>query len=159
MKMSADASPKRIIGGRHLFNLMVGACIGSFLACPSRPKTAPPASLQPETSVVPMPSEPSKPQTQVVEKEVSFHRDVLPVLRALAGDCHTAENMAGNYTLDSYEAVMGTGTDSTPNVIKGKPDSSLLYLYLLKGHPFGKKPDSTQLEIIRKWILQGAKNN
>ncbi len=94
-----------------------------------------------------------------MEKGVSFQRDVLPLLRELAGDCHTAEDKAGNYALDSYEAIMAGGTDSIPNVVPGKPDSSLLYLYLLRGHPFGKKPDSTQLATIRNWILQGAKNN
>ncbi len=90
---------------------------------------------------------------------VSFQRDVLPILRELAGDCHTKEDMAGNYALDSYEAVMAGGTDSVPNVVPGKPDSSLLFIYLQKGHPFGRKPAPEKLEVIRQWILQGAKNN
>jgi len=91
--------------------------------------------------------------------EVSFARDVLPILQKLAPDCHTPEDMAGNYALNSYEAVMAPGTDSVPNVIPGEPEKSLLYIYLQKGHPFGKKPDTAQLRIIRDWIFQGAKNN
>ncbi|NPV14059.1 hypothetical protein HPY86_03900 [candidate division WOR-3 bacterium] len=126
-----------------------------------------------KTSLPPLPpqvkeSTPAPAATPTVEKstppvrpapEVSFARDVLPILRKLAPDCHTAEDMAGNYALDSYEAVMAPGTDSVPNVVPGNPEKSLLYIYLQKGHPFGKKPDSAQLRIIRDWILQGAKNN
>lgn len=132
-------------------------------ASPS-PKKATQTPLSTETKeTVPAPA-----STPAVEKstppvrpapEVSFARDVLPILQKLAPDCHTAEDMAGNYALDSYEAVMAQGTDSVPNVIPGNPEKSLLYIYLQKGHPFGKKPDSAQLRIIRDWILQGAKNN
>ncbi|MGB9742942.1 MAG: c-type cytochrome domain-containing protein [candidate division WOR-3 bacterium] len=138
--------------------LIFGAVV--FLFCPGKNKTAapvmPPESSKPE-SVIGVPAKNSEPKTSV--PVVSFSRDVLPVLRALAGDCHTADNLAGNYALDSYEAIMAGGSDSVPNVIPGKPDSSLLYIYLLKGHPFGKKPAPEQLAVIRNWILQGAKNN
>ncbi|MEO0079640.1 MAG: c-type cytochrome domain-containing protein [candidate division WOR-3 bacterium] len=110
----------------------------------------------PARTTAPKPAQAGAP---VQPAEVSFRRDVLPVLQKLAGKCHTVENQAGNYLLDSYEAVMAGGTDSIPNVVPGKPDSSLLYIYLLRGHPYGERPDSAQLAIIRAWILQGAKNN
>lgn len=136
-----------------------------FWACASpSPKKATPTPLSTEVKeTVPAPTatptaEKSTPPAPTTA-EVSFARDVLPILQKLAPDCHTAEDMAGNYALNSYEAVMAPGTDSIPNVIPGNPEKSLLYIYLQKGHPFGKKPDSTQLRIIRDWILQGAKNN
>ncbi|MEO0069441.1 MAG: c-type cytochrome domain-containing protein [candidate division WOR-3 bacterium] len=134
--------------------VLMGLLSLAFLSCPTRPKGTPGFSPESETETVKAP-----PSATVAIKEVSFRHDVLPLLRELAGDCHTAEDMAGNYALDSYEAIMASGTDSIPNVLPGKPDSSLLYLYLLKGHPFGKRPDSAKLEVIRNWILQGAKNN
>lgn len=139
----------------RLVLLAVGVIFWVFCFCPGRQKTAPAGVVEPESEVIETPL----PAAPVIENEVSFRRDVLPLLRKLAGDCHTPEDMAGNYSFDSYEAIMAGGTDSIPNVLPGKPDSSLLYIYLLKGHPFGKKPDSAQLETIRNWILQGAKNN
>ncbi|MGQ9707696.1 MAG: c-type cytochrome domain-containing protein [bacterium] len=121
---------------KRFVSILFSLLIGFFCACPFRPQ-----------------------QSQTVGKAVSFQQEVLPILIELAGNCHTPEDMAGNYALNSYEAVMAGGTDSIPNVIPGKPDSSLLYLYLLKGHPFGITPDSAKLRIIRDWILQGARNN
>ncbi|MGQ9679022.1 MAG: c-type cytochrome domain-containing protein [bacterium] len=139
-----------------IFPLILGFC-----TCPGAQKTSPPPRTptgETTTSATPPPEE--KATTKVEpETELSFARDVLPLLKELAGDCHTQDDMAGNYALDSYEAVMAGGTDSTPNVIPGNPENSLLYIYLKKGHPFGKKPTPEQLRIIHDWILQGAKNN
>ncbi len=145
------------------YRLLVWVVTMFFLFCPRKPQK-PPAPTEAETAATgsityqeSLPQPVVKPQAKA--GEVSFQRDVLPILKELAGNCHTAEDMAGNYALDSYEAVMAAGTDSVPNVIPGNPEKSLLYQYLLKGHPFGKKPDSAKLIIIRNWILQGAKNN
>ncbi len=145
---------------RYLLTLF--ATLFSFF-CP-RKTQKPPIPIEAETSATSRVSYQESLPKPVVKQPgdvtlVSFQRDVLPILKELAGDCHTADNMAGNYALDSYEAVMAPGTDSVPNVIPGNPEKSLFYQYLLKGHPFGKKPDSAKLMTIRTWILQGAKNN
>lgn len=141
------------------------AVISVLVACPGKTKTAPTAPAPVSSPVTPT-TESSRVAGEVNTREpaesvktVSFSRDVLPILKELAGDCHTADNMAGNYGIDSYEAVMAGGTDSTPNVIPGQPEKSLLYIYLTKGHPFGVKPDSAKLMVIYEWIRQGAKNN
>lgn len=136
-------------------------CAAFLLFCPAKNKTqiretAPAESPEPMTAA---PKVKTVSESSSAVTTVSFQRDVLPILRELAGDCHTKEDMAGNYALDSYEAVMAGGTDSVPNVVPGKPDSSLLFIYLQKGHPFGRKPAPEKLEVIRQWILQGAKNN
>jgi len=147
-----------------LINAAVLAVLcGLFNSCPGRPKTAP-AGLATETAESSVTTKPAKtvtrqPANPPVSQEVSFRRDILPILAKLCPDCHTSDNMAGNYALDSYEHVMAGGTDSIPNVIPGKPESSLLYLYLQRGHPYGERPDSAQLEMVRRWIVQGAKNN
>ncbi|MCX7732333.1 MAG: hypothetical protein N2248_04130 [candidate division WOR-3 bacterium] len=136
-------------------------CTAFLLFCPAKNKnqlreTVPAESPAP---MIPVTVPETVNESPSPAPAVSFQRDVLPILRELAGDCHTKEDMAGNYALDSYEAVMAGGTDSVPNVVPGKPDSSLLFLYLQKGHPFGRKPAPEKLEVIRQWILQGAKNN
>lgn len=135
--------------------LTVPVILGSCAPRPAPPAHPPAAETAPRSRT----PDTGRALAEETGREISFRRDVLPILEELAGDCHTADNMAGNYALDSYEAVMGTGTDSVPNVIPGAPEKSLLYLYLKKGHPFGKKPDSAKLALIHDWILQGAKNN
>lgn len=136
-------------------------CIAFLLFCPAKNKTQirESASSESPEPVTAAPKVKTASESSSAAPTVSFQRDVLPILRELAGDCHTKEDMAGNYGLDSYEAVMAGGTDSVPNVVPGKPDSSLLFIYLQKGHPFGRKPAPEKLEVIRQWILQGAKNN
>ncbi len=145
-----------------IFPHLVALALLTLCSCPGKTKNTPPPSeaTTNEITASTATETPATVQPALGQKsEVSFHRDVLPLLKELAGDCHTADNMAGEYAIDSYEAVMSGGTDPLPNVIPGKPESSLLYIYLEKGHPFNKKPDSASLNIIRTWILQGAKNN
>lgn len=142
------------------FPLFFFSCL-VFCTCPGAQKTSSPplATTEETTPTATSPSAEKVIPSVQAKTEVSFARDVLPLLKELAGDCHTQEDMAGNYSLDSYEAVMAGGTDSNPNVIPGHPEKSLLYIYLEKGHPFGKKPTPEQLRLVRDWILQGAKNN
>ncbi len=132
-----------------------------LLFCPPKNKTGVRETVPVESmaSMTAVPAPQAANELSPPTPAVSFQRDVLPILKELAGDCHTKDDMAGNYALDSYEAVMAGGTDSVPNVVPGRPDSSLLFIYLQKGHPFGRKPAPEKLEVIRQWILQGAKNN
>lgn len=132
-----------------------------FLFCPASNRTQAPvaAPVENEAPAPAVPPADTGAAGAAGQRLVSFQRDVLPILKELAGDCHTKDDMAGNYAIDSYEAVMAGGTDSVPNVVPGKPEASLLFIYLQKGHPFGRKPPPEQLEVIRQWILQGAKNN
>ncbi len=92
---------------------------------------------------------------------VYFERDILPVLRsscAKAG-CHDATPEDG-VILDTYANVMATG-----DVRPGNPGGSDLYEVLIETRPDKRMPpppqpplSADQIEMIRKWILQGAKN-
>jgi hypothetical protein len=98
---------------------------------------------------------------------VSFRREVAPVLRRFCLPCHTEENMnpSGLY-LDSYGNLMKGGRHGSP-VASGKPDSSTLILKMSANPPFGDPmplrarrafPADT-IQLLRRWILQGAKDN
>lgn len=110
-----------------------------------------------DTTFLPPPdtSHPCDPDT------VYFEMDVLPILMSSCGKsgCHDATAQDG-VRLDSYEAVM------TSNVIRpGNPNDSELYEKILETDPEKIMPpppdsplDPAQMEIIRKWIAQGAQN-
>jgi len=95
------------------------------------------------------------------EAEVSFAKEILPILAQSGVPCHSGQPDAKSaYGLTSYEGVMGAGKDTRPNVVPGNADSSLLYQMLKTGKmpPAGPlAPD--KVELVRKWIAQGAKNN
>jgi hypothetical protein len=98
----------------------------------------------------------------MLEREVSFSQEVLPILRAKAGPhFHVPQNSpapAGIH-LGTYEAIMaGEGL-----VVPGKPEESKLVSVLLD--PAMRMPPSQpplpeeERQIIISWVAQGAKNS
>ncbi len=92
---------------------------------------------------------------------VYFKWDVLPILIsncAMSG-CHDAATAQDGVILDSYANVMATA-----DVRPFNPSKSDLYEVLIedkpeKRMPFGQPPlPQEQIQIIAKWILQGAKD-
>jgi len=111
------------------------------------------------------------------EREVSFSKEVQPVLTASCISCHN-ENAEGyissGFSLADYDAVM-KGTNFGPVVIPGSSASSTLYLLVAhKTDPKIHMPPHTedalaegrgasltveQIELIKDWIDQGAQDN
>ncbi len=102
------------------------------------------------------------------EQEVSFKKDIKPILQERCVPCHKpggAGYVASGLSMESYDNLM-KGTKFGPVIIPGYSFSSTLQI--LVEH----KADSSinmpkqlprlpqeQVELIGKWINQGAKNN
>lgn len=93
---------------------------------------------------------------------VYFEIDVLPILRSNCafGGCHGAGSSEGGVELSSYDNVM-----STADVRPGDPNGSDLYEVIIETDLDKRMPEppneplsSVQIDLIRKWIEQGAKN-
>jgi hypothetical protein len=92
-----------------------------------------------------------------------FVRDVLPILTsncAMSG-CHDAVTRAEGIRLDHYKAVIQTG-----EVRAGDPEHSELLEVCLETRPDKRMPppprsplSPLQIETLRRWIVQGARNN
>ena len=103
------------------------------------------------------------------EPAVSFSQDVQPVINQHCIKCHEAGGVGevtSGLNLETYEGMM-KGTDSGPMVIAGDIEGSNL-LVLMEGRadpsismPHGKNEPVPKKDIqtIRTWIGQGAKNN
>lgn len=103
----------------------------------------------------PLPGDPCNPDV------VHFTKDIQPILLsgcAYSG-CHDSETAADDVILDTYDHTISTG-DVTP----GDANDSELYTVLMDNPedimpPPPDAPLSTQqIELIRKWIEQGAMN-
>jgi len=103
-------------------------------------------------------------------KPVSFREDIQPILANRCVKCHGTGIAEGNIVLTSYETLMASRTISgkKPLVISEKPGESWLYILSATNQPhFRMPPDTTnltplpqqELELISRWITQGAKNN
>jgi Planctomycete cytochrome C len=65
---------------------------------------------------------------------LTFGDDIAPLLAANdCLNCHGPTNVQGGYSLASYDAVLGFGSDSVPNVIPGDANS-VLVLRTEEGH-------------------------
>jgi hypothetical protein len=98
----------------------------------------------------------------------SFREDIVPILKGRCMDCHQpgAEGFeTSGLDLRNYEGVI-KGTKFGPMVIPGDPEGSNL-MALVDWRvspeirmPHGKKKLSTcDRDVIRRWIMEGAKDN
>jgi hypothetical protein len=108
--------------------------------------------------------------TAVVSKSASdsvrYSRVVAPVLHRYCMPCHSEdeENPSG-LSMDTYDDLIKGGKHGAA-VVAGKPDESPLIGKLSPNPPFGdpmplrskKRIPADTVELIRKWILQGAWN-
>jgi hypothetical protein len=110
-------------------------------------------------------------------KPASFNKDINPILVANCLSCHDGSgegSATSGFSVKTYNSVM-KGTKYGPVVVPGSSDSSTLYRMvahkvdpkiqmpphhdeaLAKGREDALTP--RQIEFIKKWIDQGAKNN
>ncbi len=102
------------------------------------------------------------------EHQVSFKKEVAPIVKANCLSCHAAggkgDTQAG-LRMDTYEALM-KGTSYGPVVVPGSSLSSV-FNQVVEGRvdksismPHGGEPLSeASIKILKAWVDQGAKNN
>jgi mono/diheme cytochrome c family protein len=97
--------------------------------------------------------------------EVSYGRQIAPIFALHCNGCHSDENPSSGFRTGSYRGLMHGGTIGD-DIVPGKPDSSIL-VQLIEGvrgpeqqMPNGARPlHSSQIQLIRNWIAEGAKND
>lgn len=99
---------------------------------------------------------------------VSFKLDVLPIIENHCVKCHQpggAGHTASGLDLRSYDGLM-SGTQHGKIITPGDPlTSNLMLLIEGRANPAIRMPHNEppllkpQIEIVREWIKQGAKNN
>ena len=106
---------------------------------------------------------------QPSESQVSYSRDVEPILERHCKGCHMpgqAGYVVSGFELRDYETLM-RGTQYGPVVLPGDPLTSVLVM-LIEGradpslrmpHGDAKPLEAADIATIRRWVEQGAKNN
>jgi hypothetical protein len=102
-------------------------------------------------------------------QEVSYARDVAPILDQHCKGCHVPGQsgyVISGFELQGYDTLM-KGTQYGPVVLPGDPLTSVLVM-LIEGRadpslrmPHGEAAplEATDIATIRRWVEQGAKNN
>ena len=104
------------------------------------------------------------------KKPVSFRDQIQPILNARCTQCHGTNVARGKIVMVSYATFMNSHTVSgkEPLVIPGNPYQSRLYILCETNQPHFRMPPDTSsvtplppadLELLRHWIAEGAKDN
>lgn len=99
--------------------------------------------------------EPPRPLPKNKESPTSFANEIAPLLVAKCGGCHVT-NMRGQFGMATHAALMRSG-----HVVAGDPVESRLIQLIDNGEmpKGGGKVEPAELELLRKWIREGAKND
>jgi len=102
------------------------------------------------------------------EQQISFNKDVMPVLVEHCIQCHKSGEAGHNesgFLMESYDSIM-QGTKLGPVIHPGQSHASTLQILVehkadasINMPKGGIKLPQDKIEIIKKWIDQGAKNN
>jgi WD40 repeat protein len=94
---------------------------------------------------------------------VSFARDVAPILVKQCVSCHGPKKSKGGYKLHTFDHLMTPGSSKHAPITPGSLKKSDLFALLVTKDADDRMPKDAdplppaQIEIIRKWIEQGAK--
>jgi mono/diheme cytochrome c family protein len=109
---------------------------------------------------------PSAGRVAASDQEVDFGRTIRPILAANCFDCHGPDDQArkAGLRLDRSEGLFGQGKGGWI-VVPGKPEESELFRRITHPDPSRRMPPSSSgknlaeahIELIRRWIEQGAR--
>ncbi|NUQ64561.1 MAG: PQQ-binding-like beta-propeller repeat protein, partial [Pirellulales bacterium] len=99
---------------------------------------------------------------KAAETKVSYHNQIVPILRANCHGCHQPAKDKGEYLTTSYDALLKGGESEIAAIVPGNTDESYLLELItpVDGKaemPQGKKPlAQSEIDLIRRWIEEGA---
>ena len=95
--------------------------------------------------------------------EVSFVRDLAPLLVKRCVSCHGDRKDSGSLRLHTFEQMMRGGASGDPAIEAGHPEKSELFKLITAADEIDRMPQDddaltpAQIELFRNWITQGAK--
>jgi len=94
---------------------------------------------------------------------VSFHKQIHPILARQCAGCHQGATRQADLSLVTVKDIL-TGGHKGAAIVAGAPEKSILIGYLTGDSkpqmPFGGKPlPDDQIELFRRWIAGGAKDD
>ncbi|HJZ60200.1 MAG TPA: c-type cytochrome domain-containing protein [Gemmataceae bacterium] len=121
------------------------------------PKKEPKIEPKPEPKVNP---EPKKPEPMTVATNLTFDKDIKPILRVNCMSCHGDPTIKGGLDIRTL-ATIKQGGESGAGVIGGNPDNSPVW-DRIKDNSMPPKDSKKMLtdaekKMIREWIAGGAK--
>jgi hypothetical protein len=152
-----------------LFVLILSACGAAAEATPvklvsptrvSAPPTVTPLPAAATDTALPSVVSPAPTEAPAATAQISFAKDVLPILDNYCAKCHGIDQIKEGLDLTSYSNLM-QGSFNGPVITPGNAKESLLVDLVSKGKmpKRGDKPSAADLQVIINWVNAGALNN
>ncbi|MEQ1905782.1 MAG: PSD1 and planctomycete cytochrome C domain-containing protein, partial [Pirellulaceae bacterium] len=96
------------------------------------------------------------------EDRIDFARDVWPILSGKCLRCHGPDEQESGFRLDQRDHALSGGDEHSPNIVPGKSGESNLIKFVsgmvagMQMPPEGKPLTADQIDVLRRWIDQGA---
>ncbi|PCJ62580.1 MAG: hypothetical protein COA79_03445 [Planctomycetota bacterium] len=103
--------------------------------------------------------------SKITKPTVSFKENIEPILQEYCYDCHSDKKQKGRLRLDTYEFILAGGKNGKVVISKNAQKSELFGRIILPEDDEDVMPskgdllNNSQIELIKNWINQGAKNN
>lgn len=94
--------------------------------------------------------------------EISYFKQIRPILQANCQGCHQPAKRGGDYEMTQFANLLAGGESGEPAIVAGQADASYLLELItpVEGEaqmPQGKPPlKSAEIALVSKWIEQGA---
>ena len=95
-------------------------------------------------------------------KQVSFQKDIAPLLQRRCTACHCEESAKGGYRLDSFALLQKAGDSGDATVVAGKAQASALFKLLTAKNPDDRMPQKAdalpadEIALVERWLNSGA---
>lgn len=109
--------------------------------------------------------EPSPKKEKELPVQVSYYKDVRPLLAVNCQGCHQPAKPQGGYVMTSHAALFKNTEKEKPGIVAGKPAESVLLAEITPKDGKAKMPKDKpplsdyDIKLINKWIEQGAKDD
>jgi mono/diheme cytochrome c family protein len=158
------ASHKTLLILIFIMAFALAACGGGAAAttdsAPASENTAVPVVGDPATGNTAVPTNATPVEAQPAASDVSFSKDILPILESRCINCHGGQRTSEGLDMKTYESLIA-GSNNGPVVTPGDAENSNLIQLVVKGKMPKRGPKLTpeQVDILKAWINAGAPNN
>jgi mono/diheme cytochrome c family protein len=169
--MSGSSSRQRILSGiAVVVALMALAALMTACAAPSgagsasgqaAPQAAAPTAASAAQAAPAATEAPAAASAPAAAGGVSYSKDVMPIFQQSCIKCHGgSEGTKGDLSLNTYDDMMKGGQDG-PVIVPGDAAGSLLVKQIQNGKmpKRASKLPQEQIDLVAKWVAEGAKNN
>ncbi len=110
-------------------------------------------------------SDSKEPKTPTAGIPISYYKQIRPIFQQNCQGCHQPAKPLGGYVMTSYADLLKKGDRDKEGVIPKKPNESFLMEQIIPKNGHAEMPKNldplptASIQLIRQWILEGAKDD